>query len=212
MDWGAVAKLVAPLAPGLGGLLGGLIPFPGAGLAGQAIGSIIARQFGVSATPEAVAGALNANPNEVILAKLQAASAEAQAQWPALAEMEKAWAATMATAITQVNETMRVEALPENRHWFFTGWRPAAGWLFVISAAAFFFCLTVATWYAVVNDNAKALKAISDNWPIFLSYFGILAAMVGVYIVGRSSEKAKLIEAAPPAVTTTTTTQTVKKK
>jgi hypothetical protein len=49
MDWKDVAKVVAPFAPTLGGFLGGFIPFPGGAMIGQALGNIIARQFGQAA-------------------------------------------------------------------------------------------------------------------------------------------------------------------
>lgn len=188
MDWASVAKLAAPFAPALGGLLGGFIPIPGGALAGQAIGSIIAKQFGVPATPEAVAGAIQGNPNEVVIAKLRAATEEAKIQGYITVETEKAWAATQTVAITEVNETMRQEFA--NRHWFYTGWRPAAGWIFDFFAVLLGMLLAWATVMAI-GSNAVPLNTIKDAWPIYAAFLGILAAMVGVYIIGRSNEKVK---------------------
>lgn len=90
---------------------------------------------------------------------------------------------------------MRAELAPETRHWFFTGWRPAAGWIFDIFASVFGTILTWAAFRAMTGD-AAALKALSEAWPIFAAHLGFLAAMVGVYVIGRSQEKAKAIEAA----------------
>ena len=54
MNWGKVGKAVAEFAPLLGGVLGGP--------AGAAVGSIVARTFGVDDTPDAVAAAIVADP------------------------------------------------------------------------------------------------------------------------------------------------------
>jgi len=201
MDWISVARMIAPLAPALGGVLGGFIPIPGGALAGQALGNVIARSLGVPATPDAVAGAVGATANDVLVAKLNAAAEEARAQWPAFAQAEQAYFEAQAKIAESVNVTMRAESSPDQRHWFYTGWRPAAGWLFVLFAASFGVLLIVAGARAAFMGKPEALKALTDAWPIFAAYFGALAAMVGVYIVGRSSEKAKAIEvAATPIV------------
>lgn len=87
MDWKDLAgTLVKAGAPIIGGALGG----PVGGLIGGAIGNVVANALGVEATPEAVDKAIATTPPEVLVAKLSAAEAEAQAKWPALAEMVKA--------------------------------------------------------------------------------------------------------------------------
>lgn len=189
-DWRDVAKVVAPLAPTLGGFLGGFIPFPGGALAGQALGTIIAKQFGVPATPAAVAQALAEHPNEVALAKLQAAMEEAKAQWPAMAEIEKAHARMIAGTVESVNATMRLEL--EHEHWFFTGWRPAAGWMFVIFAGICGVMLVLACLQAAAGAPGL-LNAIKEVQILAGSLLGALAATVGVYIIGRSQEKTATI-------------------
>lgn len=195
MNWFDVAKVIAPLAPTLGGLIGGFIPFPGAGAAGQAIGTVIARQFGVPATPEAVHNAVTTSANDVAIAKLNAAAEEAKAMWPAIAEMEKA----MASAAGSVNETMRAELGRE--HWFFNGWRPAAGWLFVVFATIDGLLLTVAIWRAGRGDPLM-LNVAKEAQVLVGAHLASLAAIVGIYIFGRSYEKSKAIEngtvATPP--------------
>lgn len=201
MDWISVAKAVAPLAPILGGLIGGFIPFPGAAMAGQAIGSVIARQLGVPATPQAVNDALARMTHEEKLAALQAATERARIEVQGFVEVEKQYFETIRAAVGETGQTMRAEILPENRHWFYTGWRPAAGWIFDFYAAVFGGILAWATLRAVFVDP-DALKVLTDAWPIFAAFFGILAAMVGVYVIGRSQEKsARIAEAraeAPP--------------
>lgn len=197
-DWKDLVPIVAPLAPGLGSILGGFIPIPGGSYMGQKVGEMIAAKFGVPATPAAVASAITSNPNEVVLAHLQAVSDEAKAMWPALAQMEQAWADALAKSTAEVNATMRFELVPENRHWFFTGWRPAAGWIFDFYMWVFGALLVAAGALASLFDKPEALKVLVDAWPIFAAYFTALAACVGVLINGRSKEKAAAQAAAVP--------------
>lgn len=192
MDWFGVAKLIAPLAPALGGILGGFIPVPGGALAGQALGNVIAQALGVPATPTAVAGAATTMEERVLIAKLNAATEEARAKWPAFAQAEEAYYEAQAKIAESVNVTMRAE-LASDQHWFYRGWRPAAGWVFDFYAIVFGAILTWAALNAMGGDPVP-LKALTDAWPIFAAHLGILAAMVGVYVIGRSQEKAKAIE------------------
>lgn len=184
MDWKDVARLIAPLAPTLGGVLGGLIPFPGGALAGTALGNIIARQFGVEPTPQAVGDALARMSHEEKLAGLTAATERARIEVQGFVEAERQYFETVRVAIGETGATMREEIKPENRHWFFTGWRPASGWVFVVHAALFGCCLL----YATVWDGAL-LTRIDAAWKIYTAFFGTLAAMVGVYVVARTADK-----------------------
>lgn len=200
MDFHTIASIVAPLAPGLGSLLGGLIPFPGGSYAGQKVGEMIARQFGVEATPQAIEKAITTSPNDIAIAKLDAAWKEAQAEWPALAEMEKAWSAVAQTSIAETNETMRIEVRPENRHWYFTGWRPFAGWEFNFFACIYGLLIAAAVILAA-RGNQLMITAIKDVQTIAGSLLGALAMVVGVSAIGRSFEKKARIETgSPPAL------------
>ena len=58
MDWSALTPLIANAAPTIGGLLGGLIPFPGGAILGQVAGKVLAEALGVPPTPEAVKEAI----------------------------------------------------------------------------------------------------------------------------------------------------------
>jgi hypothetical protein len=193
VDWTTVGKIIVPLAPALGSILGGLIPVPGGSLAGQlggqVIGNIIAKKLGVEPNPDAVGAALGAmTDKDVLIAKLNAAAEELRSTNQTYAEVEKAYLDAVTKASQQVNETMREEIKAENRHWFFTGWRPACGWLFVTMGAAFGALLLWATSLAIAR-SADPLRVISEAWPIYLAYFGTLAAMVGVYVIQRTQEK-----------------------
>lgn len=126
MDWKDVGKIVAPLAPTLGGILGDLIPIPGGGMIGTAAGNLIAAAFGVDPTPEAVGNAIQNDPNAV--AKIQAAETEAAAKWPAIAEIAKAQYAAAAAQSESINETIRAEA--GNVSWWH--WRHLLGYLVLL--------------------------------------------------------------------------------
>lgn len=80
MDWSALVPLVASAAPTIGGLLGGLIPFPGGAILGQVAGKVLAEALGVPTTPEAVNTAITTGDPAVIQAKLSEAETKMQAE------------------------------------------------------------------------------------------------------------------------------------
>lgn len=200
MDWKDVGRLIAPLAPAAGSILGGLVPFPGASLIGQKFGEVIAAEFGVPATPQAVSEAIATAGEETARAKINAAVETARVQVDGFVEIEKTYQRTIEVGLTETNETMRAELGHE--HWFFSGWRPAAGWLFDIFAAVFGVELSYAIADAAFFGNEKPLAAITAAWPVFAVFLGALAAMVGVYVIGRSQERtaASVLPAPAPAV------------
>lgn len=79
MDWSSIGPLVAQAAPTIGGLLGGLIPFPGGAILGQVAGKILAEALGVPPTPEAVSVALNSG-DPALQAKLSEAETKMQTE------------------------------------------------------------------------------------------------------------------------------------
>lgn len=197
MDFGTIAKLILPLAPAAGSILGGFLPIPGGSLIGEQFGKILMRSFGVS-TPAALEQEIKTNPNEVVLAKINAALAQARAEIEGFVEVEKATLAALASTAAQVNQTMRVELLPENRHWYYTGWRPACGWVFAFVALMFGVMLTLAT-IATIGKSDDPMKSLMDAWPLYGAYFAVLGLVVGVLTGGRSYEKGKAIEASAPS-------------
>jgi hypothetical protein len=196
MDWKSIAPLVGAVAPFAGKLLGGLIPFPGAALIGEQFGKIIARQFGVAETPAAVSDALANATEETARAKINAALEQARAEIAGFVDIEKAYLHAIEVSLSQTGATMRAEIGHE--HWFFNGWRPACGWLFVLFSAVFGFQLCVAAALSAFFGNQAPLKALNDAWPAFLALLGPLALMVGVYVIGRSGEKGRAIETGSP--------------
>lgn len=109
MDWRDLAgTLIKAGAPIIGGALGG----PLGGMIGGALGDVVANALGVSPTPEVVNNAISTMPADQLAPKLAAAEAEAQAKWPALAEIAKAYYAAdteMVKAGTADNANAREE-------------------------------------------------------------------------------------------------------
>ena len=108
MNWqdlgGALIKAGAPIiGNALGGPLGGVI--------GGAVGNILGSVLGVPPTPEAVDKAIKDTPASELQDKLAAAEADAQAKYPALAEIAKAEAEAQARSLSETAITMRAEAL-----------------------------------------------------------------------------------------------------
>lgn len=198
MDWKDLAPIVGAIAPTAGSILGGLIPFPGGSIIGEKFGQFIADALGVARDPAAVRAKLDADSGQTIAA-INAATERARVEIQGFVDMERAVQATIQESIRQTNETMRVEILPENRHWFFTGWRPAAGWTLIWFMVGLGLIILWATVLAVAGNPAP-LNTISAAWPIYLSYIASLAAVVGVYVVARSQDKATIAAAAPPVV------------
>ncbi len=88
MDWRDLAgTLIKAGAPIIGGALGG----PLGGMIGGGLGDVLANALGVAPTPEAVNTAIAATPADQLGPKLAAAEAEAQAKWPAITEIAKAY-------------------------------------------------------------------------------------------------------------------------
>lgn len=80
MDWATIGQLVGQAAPTLGGLLGGLIPFPGGAILGQVAGKVLAEALGVPPTPDAVNTAITTGDPVAIQAKLTEAEVKMNAE------------------------------------------------------------------------------------------------------------------------------------
>ena len=197
MNWKDVAPIIGAIAPMAGKIIGGLIPFPFASVIGEQFGNIVARQFGVPATPQAVNEAIAVAGEETARAKIGAAVEQARIEIAGFVDLEKAYWHAVEVGLTQTGLTMREEIRLENRHWFFTGWRPFAGWVFNITALCYGLMLIGVTAIAALH-SPDPLKALADAWPLFLSFFGPLGVVIGVVVKGRSDEKIKSMETGKP--------------
>lgn len=200
MDWKTIAPIVGAVAPLAGSILGGLIPFPGGSIIGQKFGEIIAGQLGVAPTPQAVSDALAVASEETKRTAITAALDKARAEIDGFVAYERAILEAQVKNLSDVNETMRAEAsvpVAQREHWFFRAWRPAFGWTFVAVWGAFGVALTYVTIRAAWL-SAEPLKTLQDAWPLFASYFGPGAAVLGVLIPSRSAEKVAAIQSGSP--------------
>lgn len=123
MDWSDVGKIVGPLAPTLGGILGGVL-LPGlGGTIGTQAGEILANALGVPNTPDAVGGAITSDPNAA--AKIQAAESEASAKWSAISAIATAQIQGNTAQSSEIGATMRAE-LAAGQPWW--AWRSLYGY------------------------------------------------------------------------------------
>jgi hypothetical protein len=197
MDWKDIGGVVAPFAPTIGKVIGGLIPLPGASLGGELLGGMIARQFGVEATPEAVNHAIRNAPPDVAAEKLAAAEAEAQAKWPALAEIAKAEAADRTAQAQAINETIRAEVAAGVSWWH---WRHLMGYATLLWAVAVLPPFVLAMWKA----DVAALTAITTALTSAIPFFAILAGFNGYIAQDSTRLKTTAITGEhAPSVTTT---------
>lgn len=79
MDWSDVGKVLAPMAPTIGGILGGLIPVPFGSTIGSGIGTAVAAALGVPPTPDAVHAAVTTMAPDEITARLAVQEAQVSA-------------------------------------------------------------------------------------------------------------------------------------
>jgi hypothetical protein len=170
MDWKDVAASVVRLgAPMLGSALGG----PLGGMAGK----ILADAFGAAAaTPDAVHAAIN---DKVADLKIAAEAAQkAESEWmSALAEIGK-------QQVSEVGETMRIEAMSEDplQRW----WRPLyALELSLIECPAFALTVLHALW----NGHEAGINGLANISGLLITYFGARFGVLGVYVSGRTREK-----------------------
>lgn len=189
-DWG---KIVGPLlqnsAPTIGGLLGGLIPFPGGAMIGEELGKIVAGQFGVDPTPEAVGAAIQNTPSDVAMQKLQAAEAEAVAKWPALAQIAQA----NAQQSDSINATMRAE-LAKGQPWW--AWRNLWGYSVASECAGVGVIILHGLW----EGDGKAVNLFLSASNFFLTWYAMRIGVLGYIFSGSSNEKIAAATGESPGV------------
>lgn len=195
MDWQTVGRLAAGAAPTLGGLLGGLIPLPGGALIGESLGQIIASQFGVEATPEAVGKAIQNSSPEVVQQKLSAAEAEAVAKWPALAQIAQAYAESNSKQSDAINQTMRAE-LASGQVWW--SWRNLYGYSVGLEASL----TSLVVLYGLVFQPV-IFKNIAESFNFFITWYGMRFGLLGYIHNGASNEKIAAVTGEAPSVVKT---------
>lgn len=189
MDWRSLGgSLIKAGAPIIGTAIGG----PIGGVLGNTLGQVLATALGTEDTPEAVQEAIETMPQEELQSRLEAAEAEAQARWPAIAEIVKAEADAHARSLTEVNLTMRSEAASADvvQRW----WRPLYAFELVIECVGIWLIVLIDIHFSrgdIANFVIASQSLLTTYW---MARFGVL----GVYVGGRSIEK--LYGAASPVI------------
>lgn len=170
MDWKDVAgKVIGLGTPILGEALGG--PF------GAAAGRVLADALGADPTPNSVDVAIS--KTDPVAAAVAASSArQAEANWlTALAETGK-------VQLHEVGETMRAEAMSDDRlqRW----WRP----LYALELTLFE-CpgFGVVLFHALWSGEPQAINGFANLSGLIMAYMAARFGVLGVYVSGRSKEK-----------------------
>lgn len=194
MDWkDIVGPIITSAAPTIGSILGGLVPIPGGSLIGQELGSLIAKQFGVDATPDAVNAAIQNAPSDVAAAKLQAAESEALAKWPALAQIAQAEAADRTAQSQAINATMQAE-VAKGQPWY--AWRNMWGYSVMVECAA----VGVIILKDLATGNAVGVAAFMNATSFFYTWYGMRIGVLGYIFRGASNEKIAAVTGEAPSI------------
>jgi len=170
LDWKDLVQRVIGLgAPLLGQALGGPL--------GAAAGTMLAQALGAAETPEAVDRAIAERGVDSTFAA--EAAQRAESQWlAALAEVGK-------VQVAEVGATQRAELASEDRlqRW----WRPLyALELSLIECPAFMLALLHALWLG----HDTGINGFASLSALLMTYFGARFGVLGVYVSGRTREKA----------------------
>jgi len=178
MDWAAIGKMIGPLAPTIGGIVGGLLPIPAGSFIGKQAGQILADALGVENDPGAIATAITNDPSAS--EKIEAAEREAASKWQGLADMAKAYYEANSAQSESINATMRAELATGQKWW---AWRNIYGYSVGLEA-------TATSWvilYSIVFDP-NIFKAVSESLSFFLSWYGLRFGLLG-YIHNQSTQE-----------------------
>lgn len=188
-DWTNLGVNIAKAgAPILGGMFGGPL---GSMIASEAV-DIVAKFLGVPATADAVNTAVTTGDPAVIGPQLSAAQAEAQAKWPALAQMAVAQYQANATESDSINQTMRAELASGQKWW---SWRNLYGYSVVLDVGS----VSPIFLYSVVMDAAMFNRFIAaSSWLI--TWYTLRFGLLGFIHNGASNEKIAAVTGETPGV------------
>lgn len=202
MDWTSIGKLIGPMAPTIGSILGGLIPIPMGSMIGQEAGQLLANALGVSNDPAAIGNAITSDPNAS--AKIAAAESEAAAKWSALADIAKAQFAANASESDSINQSMRAE-LAAGQKWY--AWRNLYGYSVGFEA-------TATSWvilYSIVF-NPQIFQNVSQSLSFFLSWYGLRFGLLGYIHNQATQEKVAAVTGQTPDGLVKSLTKAIKGK
>jgi hypothetical protein len=170
-DWSDIASTMLRLgAPLIGEALGGPL--------GGAAGKILADALGATEpTPQAVGQAIDAKGMDATETREGIRQAELTFA-AALADVGKA-------QVMQVGETQRAEIASDD--FLQKGWRPIyALELSLVECPAFAATVLHALW----TGHEAGISGFSNLSALLMAYFGARFGVLGVYVTGRSREKA----------------------
>lgn len=175
MNWSDIGKLIKPLAPTVGTLLGG----PLGGLIGAALGGVLGLGGSDSPspiTPETVQAAI-AKGGDVIIASITSFEEEAKARWGYLVEGVKADAAQGQA----INETMRAEVAAGVSWWH---WRHLMGYCLLPWMVVPLPTIAVALY----RGDGTTVQSIINLSAALLPYLTIFAALLG-YVAADTTRR-----------------------
>jgi hypothetical protein len=188
MNWADIGKMIGPLAPTLGGIVGGML-LPGIGGAiGTEAGQLLATALGTANDPNAIGGALQNDPNAA--AKIQAAESEAAAKWPAIAAIAQAQFAANAAESQTVNQTIQAE-LAKGQPWYH--WRNLYGYSVAFEAAATSWVIL----YSLVIDT-RLFVNVNNSLSFFLSWYALRFGLLGYIHNQATTEKVAAVTGQAP--------------
>jgi hypothetical protein len=127
VTWDDVKSLIGKSAPVLGGILGG----PG----GAAVGALVSSALGTSNTPDAVAAALQSDPNALLKLK----------------QLEVNFAQSQINASAQNDAgQLQVDLAAEQSASTFQKWRDGLGWIGVAGLGYAFLVQPILSWIAAI--------------------------------------------------------------
>lgn len=175
MDWSALARTVAPVAPKLGAVLGAGVGGPFGGFIGGIAGRAIAGALGVNPDPQAVANAI-AGDSEAVR-KLQILEATEGERIRAQAQTEVERLKAQAAQAESIGQTQRAELNASVPWWH---WRHLLGYVTML------FGLVLVAGFAkamfIGGDLADFTALVAQAAVIF----GILATLNG-YVASDTS-------------------------
>ena len=174
---GAGAPILAAALRAAAPIAGAAVPIPFAGPIVTLLLNSLADAVGGSADdPASITQAINAAPTDVTEAKIQAVENAHQTDLQSLLDFSKLQEDENSSDLLVTASTWR-EAL---MRFFFAGWRPAAGWVFIASWVGVLY----ATWQGTTLNPTFA-KYFSDSSTIFMT---LIAARASDKIFGVATD------------------------
>ncbi|TBW58541.1 hypothetical protein EZI54_03925 [Marinobacter halodurans] len=172
-SWDDVKDVVGKAAPLLGSALGP---------AGGAVGTLIASALGTDDNPEAVASAIQADPDALV--KLKALEREHER------ELRRMVIEAETTRLTEINRTMRAEFSADDA--YVRRWRPTYGYATCITWTLQSLAIVAAIIGAafVYPEHAdKILGGLTALMGAMVTMWGIALSVLGINISSRSKDK-----------------------